>query len=127
MKKLIAAVAVLSLIATPVLAEHYDNRWGVDSNRNSPYYGRQVGYERHEHFDRGGVSTSGAVAIGLGALILGGIIGSRNAEEHYRNPPPQSMPATVCEPAHYLRDNFGNIVRDQYGYDIVVPQRCWYQ
>ena len=134
MKKFIAAVAVLSLVATPALAEHRDNRWGVDSNRNSPYYGRQVGYERHEHLDRGGVSNGDAVAIGLGALLLGGIIGSRSTEERYRNPPQmvvvpssQIRTFTVCEPDHYLRDQYGNIIRDQYGNAIVVPQRCWHQ
>jgi len=118
MKKFIAAVAVLSLVATPAFADGYRG-------------GREQYAERHEHH---GVSTGGAVAIGLGALILGGIIGSRNTEERYRNPPqvivvpqPQVQPVMVCEAAHYLRDQYGNIIRDQYGYDIVVPQRCWYQ
>lgn len=111
MKKLIVAVAACSLIATPALADGY--RGG------------------HEHRGHHG---GGWVAPLLGGLIIGGIIGSRNAE---RYPPPQQqvvvvqqpqpMPVTVCEPAHYLRDEFGNIRRDQYGYDIVVPQRCWYQ
>jgi hypothetical protein len=121
MKKFIAAVAVLSLVATPAFADGYRGDRGHHQR-----------HERHERHERG-VSTSGAVAIGLGALILGGII-SRSNEERYRNPPqvivvpqPQVQPVMVCESAHYLRDNFGNIVRDQYGYDIVVPQRCWYQ
>ncbi len=120
MKKFIAALAALSLVATPAFA-HGDHR------------GRGH-HERHEQ--RGGVSTGEAVAIGIGALLLGGIIGSRASEERYRDPPrvvvvnppnTQPQPITVCEPAHYLRDNYGNIVRDRYGYDIVVPQRCWYQ
>lgn len=117
MKKFIAAVAVFSLVATPAFADGYR--------------GAREHSERHEQH---GVSTGGAVAIGLGALLLGGIIGSRNTEERYRNPPqvvmvppPQPQPVTVCESAHYLRDQYGNIIRDQYGYDIVVPQRCWYQ
>ena len=118
MKQFIAAVVALSLVATPALADRYQ--------------GERNQHQRHEN--RGGVSTGGAVAIGLGALILGEIIGSRNTEERYRNPSqvivvpqPQVQPITVCEPAHYLRDQYGNIVRDQYGYDIVVPQQCWQQ
>lgn len=142
MKKFILAVAALSLVATPALADHRDNRWGVDNNRNSPYYGRHVGYDRHAHR---GVSTGEAVAIGIGALLLGGILGSRNTEEQHRNnsqvvvvtpqqpiynlpqgvvvTPPQ--PVKVCD--HYLRDHYGNPVRDVYGNIVVVAPRCWYQ
>jgi hypothetical protein len=149
MKKFILAVAALSLVATPALADHRDNRWGVDNNRNSPYYGRHVGYDRHAHR---GVSTGEAVAIGIGALLLGGILGSRNTEESNRNnsqvvvvtpqqpiyeeryrSPSRAVVASppryvmVCEPAHNIHDQYGNIIRDQYGNAIVIPQRCWHQ
>jgi hypothetical protein len=124
MKKFIAAVAALSLVATPAFADHRGDR------------------RQHERHDRGGVSTGEAVAIGVGALLIGGLIGSRSNEERYRYPsrpeeryynPPRSVtrhqarPIEVCAPAHYLRDQYGNIIRDQYGYGVVVPQRCWYQ
>ncbi len=128
MKKFIAAVAVLSLVATPAFADHRG--------------------DRRQH-DRGGVSTGEAVAIGVLGMVIGGVI-SRSNEERYRNPPrvvvvtPQQpvyedryynpprvvtrpQPIEVCAQAHYLRDQYGNIIRDQYGYDVVVPQRCWYQ
>ena len=119
MKKFIAAVAALSLVATPAFADHRGDR---------------------RHHDRGGASTGEVVAIGIGALLLGGIIGSRVTEERYSYPsrpeeryysPPRVVtrpqPIEVCAQAHYLRDQYGNIIRDQYGYDVVIPQRCWYQ
>jgi len=121
MKKFIAAVAVLSLVATPAFAEHRDNRWGVDSNRNSPYYGRQVGHERNERHEHRGVSTSGAVAIGIGALILGSIISSRNTEQ--RNPP-QVVVAPPPQPQYVCQDV---IKYDYYGNPYVTGRNCWYQ
>ena len=66
MKKFIAAVAALSLVATPAFADHRGDR---------------------RHHDRGGASTGEVVAIGIGALLLGGIIGSRVTEERYSYPP----------------------------------------
>jgi hypothetical protein len=130
MKKFIAAVAALSLVATPAFADHRGDR------------------RHHERNDRSGVSTGEAVAIGVIGMVLGGII-TRSNEERYRNPPqvvvvtpqptyevrgpprvvtrPQPQPVEVCVQAHYLLDHYGNIVRDQYGYDVVIPQRCWYQ
>jgi hypothetical protein len=110
MKKLIVAVAALSLLATPAFADEH-----------------RGGYEYHEHHGNGG----GWVAPLLGGIILGGIISRHQYEDRYRNAPPQVVvvpqTAVVCEPAHYARDEYGNYVLDQYGRTIIVPQKCWYQ
>ena len=62
MKHFIAAILALSL-TTPAIARdrHYNNY-------------------RHEHHDRG-VSTGGAIAIGIGALILGSALAKKITAE----------------------------------------------
>ncbi len=44
MKKIVSLITMAAMLAvsTPAVANgrHNDNRWGVDSNRNSPYHGR---------------------------------------------------------------------------------------
>lgn len=105
MNKLIAIIAAASMLATPVVAEAH---------------GRRDDGHRHR-----GVSTEGAVAIGLGALILGAAISNsnRNARtveryEHreYREYRRQSQ--YVCE----------DVVKyDYYGNPYVAGRNCWYQ
>lgn len=121
MKKFILALAALSMIATPAMAQGRDHRWGVDSNRHSPYYGQTRGH--HRDYDRGhrrhrGVSTGEAVAIGIGALILGAAISSNNKnrrqepevrEYQYYTPP---VPRQVCETIE-TRDRYGNFLNRQ--------------
>ena len=114
MKKFIAIAAALSMIATPALADEH-----------------RGGHEYHER--HGGVSTGGAVAIGLGALILGGLLssGSRNRDRSYQDQdqyeyaPPARQLQYVCQ-NEYVRDYYGNYILDQYG-RAIFRQHCWYQ
>lgn len=122
MKKLIATIAAVSMLVTPALAEarHRDNH-----NR----------IEQH-HRDRG-LSTGGAIAIGIGALILGSAIASSNRQRQTRTEEPQYEPQYqpqyqapvqyqyVCQ-NEYVRDYYGNYILDQYG-RAIFRQRCWYQ
>ena len=119
MKKLIATIAAVTMLVTPALAEarHRDNYNGNHRNR--------------------GVSTEGAIAIGLGALILGGAIASSNRQRQTRTEEPQYEPQYqpqyqapvqyryVCQ-NEYVRDYYGNYILDQYG-RAMFRQRCWYQ
>lgn len=123
MKKFILALAALSMVATPATAggRNHDYRWGVDSNRHSPYYGRNNGHRGH-HRDR--VSTGEAVAIGIGALILGAAIANNNRNtrvervERYEYPNQQRQSQYVCQDV---------IQRDYYGNPYVAGRNCWYQ
>lgn len=118
MKKFILALTALSMIATPAMAQNRDYRWGVDSNRSSPYYGQTRG--GHRDYDRGHhgrVSTGEAVAIGIGALILGAAIANNNRRERAA-PVYQEYRTQVCQ----------DIVKyDYYGNPYVAGRNCWYQ
>ena len=109
MKKIIASILLASLCVTPALAD--------------PYRGH---YEHREHHDHDGVSTGGAVAIGIGALLLGAIIADSNRtrprEDRYER---QYVPQTFCQ-NEYARDQYGNLVYDYYG-RVQIVQRCWQQ
>jgi len=112
MKKFILALTALSMIATPAMAQNRDYRWGVDSNRHSPYHGKTY----HRRHDRG-VSTGEAVAIGLGALILGAAIAKNNRRER-ETVVYQDYRTQVCQ----------DIVKyDYYGNPYVAGRNCWYQ
>ena len=122
MKKFILALAALSMVATPAMAQNRDHRWGVDSNRHSPYYGQTRSnhrdHDRGHH--RGRVSTGEAVAIGIGALILGAAISNsnRNTRVVERYEYPQRQPQYVCQ----------DVVKyDYYGNPYVAGRNCWYQ
>ena len=126
MKKFILALAALSMVATPAIAggRNHDYRWGVDSNRHSPYYGQHR--VKHRDYNRGhrhngGVSTGEAVAIGLGALILGAAISNNNRNnrvERYEQPPQRRQSQYVCQDV---------IQYDYYGNPYVAGRNCWYQ
>lgn len=117
MKKIVSIIAAVSMLAvsTPALANHdRDFRWGNDRNVNSPYRG-------HWNQRRGGVSTEGAIIIGLGALLIGKAIADdnnrrRNREviivDRQRRQPPQG-----CQDI---------IQYDYYGNPYVADRRCWY-
>lgn len=133
MKILVTALTALSLIATPALAQHRDDRWGVDSNRNSPYYGRQVGYpsygyDRHDH--RNKKNNNDALVAGVAGLIIGGMIvnSARKYEEQYptntQTYPPATQSNLVCE-NYYVQDAYGNYALDS-NFRAIVRQRCWY-
>lgn len=105
MKKFIASLIAVSMIATPALAQR--------SDRQYKSYER---YERYERHHRKGVSTGEAVAIGLGALILGAAISKNNRRE--REVIYQDYRTQVCQ----------DIVKyDYYGNPYVAGRNCWYQ
>jgi len=109
MKKLITFLAAVSMLATPAFAQRNDRHNG--------------GYERYERYDRNyhkrhkkGVSTGEAVAIGLGALILGAAISKNNRKE--REVGYQDYRTQVCQ----------DIIKyDYYGNPYVTGRNCWYQ
>lgn len=120
MKKLVSLITMTAMLAvsTPAFADHRqrDFRWGNDRNINSPYRGL------HHRRDRG-VSTEGAIIIGLGALLIGKAIADdnnrrRNREvivvERYEQPQPRQ----VCQDV---------IQRDYYGNPYVAGRSCWYE
>lgn len=94
MKKLLSAIAVTSMLLGSTAAVAHDNyRHG--------YRGYEHRYEhrRHDHRRDRGVNTGEAVAIGLGALILGAAIANSNRERRER--------VQVCEDV-VKYDHYGN-------------------
>lgn len=143
--KLIAGIAMSvmllgTLAATPAQSQHRDDRWGVDSNRNSPYYGRQVGDNRH-YYERHGKkkNNNDALIAGVAGLIIGGMIvgaaQSQPAQQPYQTypdpqypvytPPPVYVPTTVCR-YEWVKDYYGNYSLDVYGRPYQI-KRCWQQ
>lgn len=119
MKKFILALTALSMIATPAMAQNRDYRWGVDSNRNSPYYNQNRGQTRdydRGHRHRGRVSTGEAVALILGGAILGAAISKNNRRE--REVVYQEYRTQVCQDV---------VKHDYYGNPYVAGRNCWYQ
>jgi len=109
MKKLITAIAAMSMIATPAFA---DGR-GAGGRAHG-------GFERHEHRDRGDW-----VLPLFGGLVIGGIITDTlhtNDRPVYETPPQRLY---ICQ-NEYVRDLYGNYVLDQFG-RAILQQRCWYQ
>lgn len=113
MKKIIAAFVAFSLISTPAVAQHRNNHYR--------------GYERHDTYNRHnrdrGVSTGEAVAIGLGALILGAAIANSNNRnttrvERYEQPVQRRQSQYVCQDV---------VQYDYYGNPYVSGRNCWYQ
>lgn len=102
-----------------------DHRWGNDNNVHSPY---------HRNNNRRGVSTEGAIIIGLGALLIGKAIGDRNnrirnnqqviIQRHNR------ADRVIVVPQRNRRHNrrhnrCRNIVRyDYYGNPYVISRTC---
>jgi hypothetical protein len=123
MKKMISLITMAAMLAvsTPAVANHNrDFRWGNDRNVQSPYRGQHQWQQRQNR--RGGVSTEGAIAIGIGALILGSAIANNNNRrrnndvivvERYPRQPQQ-----VCQDV---------VQYDYYGNPYVAGRNCWYQ
>lgn len=106
MKKFIASLIAVSMMATPAFAQHRDRQ-----------YGSYERYERYERHHRRGVSTGEAVAIGLGALIIGSAI-AKNSRRERETVIYQDYRTQVCQ----------DIVKyDYYGNPYVAGRNCWYQ
>ena len=111
MKKFILALAALSMVATPAMAQYRG--------------GQHRGYDRYERHEGNrhnrGVSTGEAVAVGIGALILGAAIsnGNRNNRyERYEQPNNRRAYQYVCQDV---------IQYDYYGNPYVAARNCFYQ
>jgi hypothetical protein len=117
MKKTVSLITMAAMLAvsTPAVANHNrDFRWGNDRNIHSPYRGQHQWQQRQNR--RGGVSTEGAIVIGLGALILGSAIA--NNRRSNRTVIIDRQPQQVCQ----------DIVQyDYYGNPYVADRNCWYE
>jgi hypothetical protein len=113
MKKIVSLITMAAMLAvsTPAIANgrHNDNRWGVDSNRNSPYHNKH-------HRNKNRINTGEAVALILGGAILGAVISKNNRRE--REVVYQDYRTQVCQ----------DIIKyDYYGNPYVTGRNCWYQ
>lgn len=109
MKKLLASIIAVSMIATPALAQRNDRQYGS--------YERYERYERNHHKRHNrGVRTGEAVALILGGAILGAAISKNNRRE--REVVYQDYRTQVCQ----------DVVKyDYYGNPYVAGRNCWYQ
>jgi hypothetical protein len=121
MKKIVSIITTIAMLAvsTPALANHNrDFRWGNDRNVYSPYRGqnRVVIRDRNR-----GVSTEGAIIIGLGALLVGSAIANENNRR--RN----NEVVVIDRNARRAPQGCQDIIQyDYYGNPYVVDRRCWY-
>ena len=101
MKKIVSALVLASMMLSSTQAVAHDRRWGVDDNRYSPYY----------HGNRGRIDTGDAIAIGLGALILGAAIGNTRRDNRpvVVQQPYYQQEQQVCETIE-TRDYYGNLM-----------------
>jgi len=118
MKKIVSLITMTAMLAvsTPALANHNrDYRWGNDRNVHSPYRGQ---WQQR----RGGVSTEGAIIIGLGALLVGKAIADNNNRRRNREvivvERHQPQPRQVCQDV---------VQYDYYGNPYVAGRNCWYE
>ena len=111
MKKLLASIIAVSMIATPALAQRNDRQYGS--------YERYERYERNHHKRHNrGVRTGEAVALILGGAILGAAISKNNRRER-ETVVYQDYRTQVCQ----------DVIRyDTYtGNPYVAGRNCWYQ
>lgn len=119
MKKIVSLITMTAMLAvsTPAFAGDRDRdyRWGNDRNVHSPYH------RQHHRRDRG-VSTEGAIIIGLGALLVGKAIADNNNRRRNREvivvERQQPQPRQVCQDI---------VQRDYYGNPYVAGRNCWYE
>jgi hypothetical protein len=127
MKKIVSFITMIAMLAvsTPALANHdrFDPRWGNNRNVFSPYYGQhQINSRNVVIRDRRnrGVSTEGAIAIGIGALILGSAIANNNRRQ-------RDVVVVDRQQQRQARQTCQDIIEyDYYGNPYVVDRRCWY-
>jgi hypothetical protein len=119
MKKLISLITITAMLAvsTPAFAKHKhrDHRWGNDRNVHSPYRGHQPSRNR-------GVSTEGAIIIGIGALLVGSAIA--NSNNRRRNPDVVVVERYPQQPRQVCQDM---VQYDYYGNPYVAGRNCWYE
>jgi Ni/Co efflux regulator RcnB len=110
MKKLLASIIAVSMIATPALAQRNDRQYSS--------YERYERYERNHHKRHNrGVRTGEAVALILGGAILGAAISKNNRRER-ETVVYQDYRTQVCQ----------DIIKyDYYGNPYVTGRNCWYQ
>ena len=107
-KNIIMLMSAITLLAGSLSAqaEHRDYRWGVDSNRHSPYYyNKRYHPGPYHHGHNRGRSSKDEWAYALGGLVLGAVIAnsaSRNRaperqEEQVYLPPRPKRKVQVCE------------------------------
>jgi Ni/Co efflux regulator RcnB len=110
MKKILASIIAVSMIATPALAQRNDRQYGS--------YERYERYERNNHKRHNrGVRTGEAVALILGGAILGAAISKNNRRER-ETVVYQDYRTQVCQ----------DIIKyDYYGNPYVTGRNCWYQ
>lgn len=119
MKKIVSLITMTAMLAvsTPAFADHRqrDFRWGNDRNVHSPFRGQ---WQQR----RGGVSTEGAIIIGLGALLVGKAIADSNNRRRNREvivvDRNQPQPRQVCQDV---------VQYDYYGNPYVAGRNCWYE
>lgn len=102
MKKIVSLITMAAMLAvsTPAMAKH----------RN------------HDHRRDRGVSTEGAIAIGIGALIVGSVIADRNNRR--RNSEVIVVDRYPQQPRQVCQDV---VQRDYYGNPYVAGRNCWYE
>lgn len=112
MKKIVSAIVLAAMLctSTSAFARDYHQRWSHS-------------HSNHRHHDRG-VSTGEAVAIGLGALIVGAAIASskNNRYERYEY---RNDYRNEYRPRQYVCQAV--VKYDYYGNPYVVGRNCWYQ
>jgi hypothetical protein len=126
MKKIVSIIATIAMLAVSAPASanpRLDPRWGNDRNVFSPYFGQhQINSRTVVVRDRRnrGVSTEGAIIIGLGALLVGSAIANSNNRRRDN--------VVVVERDRQPRQVCQDIVqRDYYGNPYVVDRQCWYE
>jgi hypothetical protein len=86
-----SAMLLGTLVSNHARAQQQDNRWGVDSNQNSPYYGRQVGDPSRRPVQNG--KNNDDLASGLAGLIIGALVeASRTPQQQQQQQQQQQKP-----------------------------------
>lgn len=122
MKKIVSIISAVAMLAvsTPAFADHrqLDYRWGNDRNVHSPYRGQHR---------RGGVSTEGAIIIGLGALLVGKAIADNNNRRRNNDTVVIERNVVVERDTPRLPQGCEYIIQyDHYDNPYVAGTRCWY-
>ncbi len=94
-------------------AERPDYRWGVDSNRNSPYYHNNRHYPGPYYPNHKSRSSKDEWAWALGGLVLGAVIANSTAknrpterqEDQVYIPPRPKRKVQICEDVVAYDDN----------------------